>query len=69
MSEKPKGFGEFDKLARKLVQVTPEEMPAPKCPKCGIEMGRQTVPDDGSWWCGNLKCMYHMNADGTDGEQ
>lgn len=44
------------------------EPATPKCPKCGIQMGQQTVPDDGSWHCGNLKCMYHMNADGSEGD-
>jgi len=43
------------------------EMP-PKCPKCGQLMGKQTNPDDGSWWCGGVKCGYHMNADGTQAE-
>jgi hypothetical protein len=30
----------------------------PKCPKCGAEMGPQTVPNDGTWWCPNIKCGH-----------
>lgn len=34
---KPKGFGEFDKLARKLVKVPPgpPSPPRPSCNRCG----------------------------------
>lgn len=33
MAKKPKGFKEFDALARKLVQVPKQEMPAKPKPK------------------------------------
>lgn len=35
--QKPKGFGEFDKLARKLVQVPPSELEQDNliCRRCG----------------------------------
>lgn len=28
----------------------------PKCPVCGMRMGRNMVDDDSEWICGNLHC-------------
>lgn len=36
----------------------------PDCPRCGLKMGPQTQPLDGSWWCGNLACGYHFEPAG-----
>jgi hypothetical protein len=58
VQKKPDGFDKFDEMTRKLVKVKPP----PRCPKCGSTMGPQTVPNDGSWWCPNIKCGVHLSA-------
>jgi hypothetical protein len=55
MSKKPKGFGKFDKLMKKLVKVPPTEIPPPqKCrvPGCRNLADDPAVPVDG-WSAGD----------------
>jgi hypothetical protein len=52
----------IDLAADEIKKNAAAPAPAPRCPKCGAEMGRQTYPDDGSWWCPSIKCGHHEPA-------
>jgi rubrerythrin len=47
---------------RSLKRIAELEAKLQPCPKCGTEMGPQTYPRDGTWWCPNIKCSHSVRT-------